>query len=210
VINIGVQYLSYNEIAKKAERFLNDNSVKSIPVPIEEIIDLQYGIDIIPIPDLSKQCGVDGFIYSDFSGICVDDFVFQNRIYRYRFTLAHEIAHLILHKDYLRSCNFKNIDQWKLSHKGIDESDYNKMEYQGYSFGGLILVPRSTLEAQVKKHLPKIIPEIEKAKKKGVDRLVYLNYALDELATILSPVFEVSTDVLIRRIQYDNLEHFIP
>lgn len=62
MIKLGVQYLSYNEIAKKAERFLTDNSVKSIPVPIEEIIDLKYGIDIIPIPDLSKQCGVDGFI----------------------------------------------------------------------------------------------------------------------------------------------------
>jgi hypothetical protein len=210
VIKLDVQYLTNREIAKKADHFLNQNGVDSLPVPIEEIIDIKYGIDIIPIPELSRICGVDGFIYSDFSAICVDQFVYQNRPYRYRFTLAHEIAHLIFHKEYLNKCKLKNISQWKSFYSGIVESDYNLMEYQGYAFAGLVLVPKAELEIQVKKCLPKIIPLIEKAEKKGKGRKDYLIYAREALATILAPIFEASTEVLTRRIDYDNLDRFIP
>lgn len=73
----------------------------TLPVPIEEIIELQLKLDIVPTPGLLKGFEIDGFLTRDFSSIYVDDFVQSNRPTRYRFTLAHEVGHLILHKELL-------------------------------------------------------------------------------------------------------------
>ena len=208
MITLDVEYLSYEQIAKIAEEFLNKNSVKSIPVPIEDIIDINYNIDIIPILELYTIGGVVGL--SECSSISVDEFIYNKRPYRYRFTLAHEMCHFIFHKEYHRKCKFNSITKWKDVYEEIDESDRSKLEFQGYAFGGLVLVPRHELITYVKKSLPKIKPLVQEAQKKGVEREHYLSYAKEELAAILSRVFEVSTEVLTRRIDYDKLEYLIP
>jgi hypothetical protein len=208
VITLDVEYLTYDEIAKKAEAFLDQNNVTSIPVPIEEIIDQNYNINIIPIPGLLDICGVDGL--SDCSSISIDEFIYKNRYYRFRFTLAHEIAHFILHREYLSKCTFTSITRWKEVYDEIDISDHSKMEYQGYAFSGLVLVPRRQLINYVKNYLPQITQSVQEAQKKGIKRDRYLSYAKDELASILSPLFEVSIDVLTRRFDFDKLEYLIP
>lgn len=208
MITLDVEYLSYDEIAKIAEDFLKQNNIKSIPVPIEDIVEKNYNLNIIPIPELYNICGVDGL--SDCSAISVDEFMFKNYHYRYRFTLAHEMCHFILHKEYLSKCKFNSITRWKEVYEEIDKDDHSKMEFQGYSFGGLVLVPRHELRTYVKNYLPQITPLVEKAKKNGVKREKYLGYVKAELAAILSRVFEASNGVLIRRIELDKLEHLIP
>src|SRR3989304_6797469 len=106
-------HLTYSQIATESLNFLYQNKATSIPIQIENIIDLNYNIDIIPTPGLQNLYQVDGFISSDYSCIYIDNFVYENRYYRYRFTLAHEIGHLILHQKYLSQCQFNSIDEWK-------------------------------------------------------------------------------------------------
>jgi hypothetical protein len=44
-------YLSYEDLRQKADEFLAAHHPKgAIPVPIEEIIEMQLGIDIVPMP----------------------------------------------------------------------------------------------------------------------------------------------------------------
>jgi len=59
-------------------------------------------IDIVPMPGLHALIETDGFITSDLREIFVDEFVYQSRLGRYRFTLAHELGHSVLHRDVFR------------------------------------------------------------------------------------------------------------
>lgn len=140
----------------------------------------------------------------------VDNFIYEHRYYRYRYTLAHEIGHLILHKKYLSNCQFSNLNEWENFYNEIDPRDHSKMEFQGYAFGGLILAPQLELKKYFKEYLPKVMPLVEQAQSKGVERKNYLIYVKDSLATFLSPIFEASTDALIRRIDFDSLDELIP
>ena len=84
------------------------------------------------------------------------------------------------------------------------------MEFQGYAFGGLVLVPRKELETQFNKFLPDVMPLVEQAKSNNISRENYLEYAKDTLANSLAPVFQVSTDVISKRIDYDLLTAKLP
>jgi len=210
MINLDVRFLPYREIVDIAEDFLRENNIDTIPVPIEDIIDIDYGIDIIPTPGLLSVLETDGFITPDFSCIYVDQFVHEQRYFRYRFTLAHEIGHLKMHKGYLDQFPISSIDGWKQFMEAINPTDYSTMEFQGYAFGGLVLVPRNELAIRFNEFLPNVMPLIDQAKSKGVQRENYLDYAKDRLASLLAPIFEASTDTITRRIDYDSLMARVP
>ena len=214
MIKLKIQYLEDEEIANHVAGFLQrHHKSKSIPVPIEEIIDFDFNIDIIPLPGVQDLCDVDGFISPDFSAIYVDNYVYHNRPYRFRFTLAHEIGHLIIHKEKLSQIRIDPTDavnSWASFLREIDGKDHSKIEYQGYTFGGLVLVPPINLLEQFNANLPMIEPLVDEAKQAGIPRHNYLKYAVDQMAATLSPIFDVSTDVLTRRIISDNLDQLFP
>lgn len=61
----GVRFLSYDLIAQQAEEVLTSFNLKrEIPVPIEEIAEFGFKVDIIPIPNLQRDFEVDGYIFS--------------------------------------------------------------------------------------------------------------------------------------------------
>lgn len=118
-LDISVPFKNHNYIAKTAEDFLKKyHPQDTYPIPIEEIAEFQLKIDIIPLVGLHKAFDVDGFLSSDCTSISVDDGIYQSRPGRYRFTLAHEVGHLILHKNIYDKHTFDKIDGWK---KFIDE-----------------------------------------------------------------------------------------
>ena len=206
-----IKYLTYAEIAKAARIFLGKyHSDNTLPIPVEEIIEFGMGVDIIPIPHLQKNFDVEGFTSSDLSSICVDDFIFKNRVHRYRFTLAHEVGHISLHADVFSEYQFDSIESWKNFQRRIEPREYSKLEFQGYSFGGLILVPPDHLKNLLSSHLYEITPLITQARDQGLSRDLYLDYAIDNIASILAPLFEVSNDVVTKRIKFDKLEDLIP
>jgi IrrE N-terminal-like domain len=120
----------------------------SIPTPIEEIAEIKCGLDIIPLPGLRDLLEIDGFISSDLSCITIDQFVLERRLNRYRFTLAHELGHLHMHRDIYAELKFGSLNEWKQFQKDVDEADYSWVEYQAYAFAGLVLVPTGHLKAQ--------------------------------------------------------------
>ncbi len=91
--------LSYRDLRVRAADFLRTHHPQgTIPVPIEEIVEFKYRIDIIPVHGLQQAFEIDGFISSDLKTITVDCFIYEHRPNRYRFTLAHELAHAVLHR----------------------------------------------------------------------------------------------------------------
>jgi len=112
--DIAAPRLSYEEVRSGAEAFLRQyHPDRTLPVPIEEIVESQLKLDIVPAPNLHQLLEIDGFLTGNLKEIWVDDSVYRSRPGRYRFTLAHEVGHLILHGDVYRTRPFKSIEGWK-------------------------------------------------------------------------------------------------
>ena len=53
---------SYEDLRKKADEFLRTyNPSGAIPVPIEEIVEFEFNINIVPVLGLQRQLEVEGF-----------------------------------------------------------------------------------------------------------------------------------------------------
>lgn len=193
--------LSYEDINAYAEDFLKEHRSDSIlPVPIEEIIEFDLNLDIVPFPSLQRDFDIDGFISADLTCIYVDDFIFQNRPSRYRFTLAHEIGHLALHKDLIESFRPLSIGDWKDFVLQVDDEVYDWLEWQAYTFAGLLLVPRKFLSKDFSLQIEALKSKIELVKSKNLPKDSYQEYIVNAVANKLIKTYDVSIDVLIKRI----------
>lgn len=79
-MEIKAPYLPYDVLRERAEKFLGQyHPTREIPVPIEEIIEFQFQMDIVPEPGLREHFDVDSYITSDLEEIRVDEFVCRSR-----------------------------------------------------------------------------------------------------------------------------------
>lgn len=200
-----VPWLEYDEIRKKADDFLRVYHPSSeLPIPIEEIVEFRLNLDIVPIPGLHAFIETDGFLYGDLSAIAVDDFVYNNRPARCRFTLAHEVGHFVLHPQIFKSARAKNLSSWKKFVNSLPERVYSRAEYQAYSFAGLILVPSEHLKSELNKELRGVYAAIKG--EMGVDsNKVSSDFIQSVVEDRLAKTFDVSADVIHRRIEHDDL-----
>lgn len=146
-MGLGLQRLSYEGLRQIAEGFLaSHHPSRSLPVPIEQIAEGKFGITIIPIPNLQRDFDIDGFISSNFEEISVDEYEYMHREKRTRFTIAHELSHLILHQDILRAHPRNTIADYLAFRASITEDENSWLEWQARCLGGLILAPAAPLK----------------------------------------------------------------
>ncbi len=194
-----VDYLSHEQLRKRAAEFqLRYHPSGTIPVPIEEIIDVQLKLDIVPMPGLMRSFDVDAFISSDMTAICVDEHIYQNVENRYRFSLAHEVAHAVLHQKVFRQFSFDDIAGWKAMQRSLPEKEYQWLEWQAYAFAGLVLVPSDALADQFRA-ATKLAEEV------GVSLQAASEVAQNMVAGSLARTFKVSTSVIERRLAAEKL-----
>jgi Zn-dependent peptidase ImmA (M78 family) len=92
------RFLAYEKIRRIAEEYARRYDLgKVIPVDIERFVDNILRINIIPFPSLYKSFEINDFISHDFRKIYVDEYLYLNLEPQYRFTLAHELGHMVLH-----------------------------------------------------------------------------------------------------------------
>ncbi len=136
---------SYEDLRKKADDFLHTyNPTGTIPVPIEEIVEFEFRINIVPVLGLQREFEIDGFISSNLKNIYVDEYVYTDRINRYRFTLAHEIGHIVLHASVFKAHQFSSIAGWKEFTYSLPDADHRWLEYQGYDLFVACVIHTST------------------------------------------------------------------
>lgn len=184
-------FKNHDHIAREAQNFLKKyHPLDAYPIPIEEIIEFQLKIDIIPLPNMHKTFGIDGFLSSDRASISVDEGIYQSRPGGYRFTLAHEVGHYILHKAIYEQGHFDSIKEWQSFIGRLSPKQYSWFEWQAYEFAGLILVPTTHLDKRLRHHEKYI-------KSLGIqNEEVILDQAIEEL----SKDFVVSREVIQRRL----------
>jgi Zn-dependent peptidase ImmA (M78 family) len=197
--NTIVAFIGNREIKNKADKCRLEFWNKDIPVEIEEIIEIKLKIKIIPIPNLMEQCGVDAQITSDFSAIYVDQKNYEKDTNRFRFSLAHELGHFILHKDFYKHLKIQELADIFAFISEIDTREYANLETQANKFANYFLIPRETLI----KIRVEVLQEINKKHNiKNIDEKTINSY----LAGYISSRFGVSSGAL--EIALNDLNNF--
>lgn len=150
IINLGY-------VQKEAQNFLQKyHPQNSLPIPIEEIVELQMGIGLNIVNGIKQLLDIDAFINQRFSEIFIDELSFKKYPARTRFSIAHEIGHLILHREWYESSGPGNVDNYLEFLDRIDDETYQKIERQASTFAGLILIPTKRLIEIIKQRVGKI------------------------------------------------------
>jgi len=195
----------YHIIQKIAERCLESHGLdKTIPVPIEELLDVSLGIHIVPFPNLTKTREINAYLTNNLKSIYVDEYLFFNLEKPLRFTLAHEFGHFTLHHDIYSRNKPKDSADWIGFIEELSEIDRTILENEADNFAGLFLVPE--------KYLQKLFADsVERNKSlfikacKGRPKSLVVNTFLKYIAEQLSNPFMVSPAVIEIRARNNGL-----
>ena len=197
-MSIKAPYLPYDKLRVLADQFLQKfHPSRSVPTPIEDIVEFQCEMDIVPVPGLLTNHEIDSSLSHDQATIYVDSFIYSRRPKRYRFSLAHELAHKLLHPDVFGQLRYTTIAEWKQAVAAIDPDQYGFIEFQAYAFAGLILVPPGPLA----KHYKRLESQAAEA---GIQFDSLTPKEKNIIGDNLSEIFGASRDVVVRRLTKDG------
>lgn len=195
--------LRWEEIREKAEEFRRKyvNPPNSIPVPVEEILEFDLGIIPWPKKGLLQEIDIDGFLSNDLKYLFVDADIYNNprQENRLRFTYAHEIGHLVLHKEKIQSCEFRTAEDWIHFREEMSENDLLWFEQQAYEFAGRLLVPVDQLKLELENKKDKIKLFLDTYGKDDDDLLI------QAISRVICSKFGVSEGVIRRRIKSEKI-----
>ncbi len=198
-----VPFLPRDDIRKAAAAFLKRyHRSGKIPVPIEEIVEFDLLRDIVPIPGLQGVIEVEDCLSHDLQTIYVDEYVQRRVLNRYRFTLAHEVGHLVLHHDFYKALpRFSTVHEWKRLVNEIPVNDNRRLDIQANEFAGLVLVPSAPLEVEVKKALRSVLAHRDSLQENQPDMDYVWTVVIEEVAHR----FGVATEPIRIRLESDGL-----
>lgn len=192
-MNLSIQRLSYNKIGELANDFLSKyHPDLSLPIPIEEIAEQKLKIKIIQEMDLKKDHDVEGFLTADLSTIFIDFNMYMKYENRSRFTIAHELGHLVLHGGIFKELAINTVEKLNDFSVKLTDDEYRWLEYQAYSFASHVLVPRDLLINVLEKKLGRL-PSLESPE------------VLAQVIQDLPDTFQVSDAVILRRFQKEGI-----
>jgi Zn-dependent peptidase ImmA (M78 family) len=161
--------LDYRSIARRAaeirQKFCSSND---LPINVELIIE-KMGVEIIPCAELRKQVGIDACTSADVHSIYIDlAYYLDPRMeFRVRFSEAHELGHIVLHRKLFEGCRASkpaDVLEWAKMVRTV--FDGNILEKQADDFAGCLLVPEAPLRDRVEARLPVLE---DKLRRKGHD-----------------------------------------
>jgi len=195
-----VPYLTDEQFRQKAQEFLDQHHPEGIiPVPIEWIVEAKLGIFVQPLPGLHEHFDIDGYLSRTLKTVVVDQFFFDKRPNRYRFTLAHEIAHLLLHADIYRRASFETFTEWKQFQMKMEDATRGRFEYQAYRLAGLILIPLNHLRNEADRC-------VRLVRDKGFDVEREWDPAWTAITEELGARFEVSTQAAAKALEVEGVK----
>jgi len=110
------------------------------------------------------------------------------------------VGHFLFHSDLISTMHPKSVSEWKEFIVRIDGDKYDWLEWQGYTFAAAVLVPRSTLKVNFAREIKSLQPKIDYVRSMGLSKDSSQDYIVNAIATKLIGIYDVSADVLTRRI----------
>jgi len=195
-------YLSFTDIWKRADDFRTKYSPKSkLPINVFDIVEFDLGLYIQPFKDMYSAVGIEALLLGDLTTILVDEklYMSQHSQNRLRFSLAHEVGHLVLHKHIYGKLEHNSVEDWIQLIEAIPEEQYYWIEQHAYEFAGRLLVPPERLNVELQR-------AIKKAEKYSFSKWdLSGETALEYVSHEISRPFGVSWEVISRRLRKENL-----
>ena len=192
------KFIRPEDLEALAKRFLAEHHASlEPPVPIEEIVEFDLRLDVVPLPNLYRDFQIESWLSHDMRSIFVDLRQCEEMETRYRFSLAHEVGHLLLHADLYRGSRLASFEDWVVFHERLDPVHRDSMEWQAKSLAGRILVPAAPLL----KRAQQLIERARKRLPKGITSEALFGY----ISVPLTGVFKVHEEVVRIRQSGDRL-----
>lgn len=191
-----IKGLTANQLLKKYDQY------NAMPVDIVHILtsikanlvedDLTFLLANPKIKEMEEErgelCGLVlatkddlNIFFKKYNVSLTDSKTMQSYMNRTRFTLAHELAHCVLHAEHLE----RGYLEFRFDSKNIEsikEKTYEKLEYDANIYAGQLLIPEHTLREVLDKLF---LPSLK----------------------ALSELFEVSSNVMKARLEYLNITY---
>src|SRR5258706_1033259 len=129
-------------------------------VPIEELVEFDLKLNIVPLPNLYKDLGIEGFLSMSHREISVDQTQLESFETRLRFTLAHEVGHMLLHRELYEGLAIRSLEDWMGFLETVDPGLISDYEWQARNLAGRILVPEVPLIEIARQFLQKVPVEV--------------------------------------------------
>ncbi len=192
--DLPIKFYTHQELESIAEVFIETfhKPSDSIPVPIDVIVEADLGIGIFPYSALEEKHGLQAYLALSLQKIYVDQNIMDSDLFekRYRFTVAEEVGHYLLHKDIF--ANVKTANDYINAYGRISAKEYGKMDMDAKHLGGAILMPTESFRKESLSYATNTL---------GLTR--------DELFRHLGRVFNVSTIAVQHRFRLLGLKEQI-
>jgi IrrE N-terminal-like domain len=195
-------YLAKEFICGKADDLRTASAAgDTIPVNVLDIAEFDLGLELQPVDRLRERVDIEALLLADMTTMLVDKDLFTKPKLKYRlnFSVAHEIGHLVLHRDAYASLACSTEHEWLRVLNLIPDEEYGWIESHANEFAGRLLVPpaplreefdRVTVQAtQAGVRLPNPIPEV----------------LMNRLAAEIGKAFDVSGQVVSRRLKRESI-----
>jgi len=204
--------LRLSTIQERVEEFRNRfiENVSEVPVKIEDLIERKLGIEIRPEIGLMDNGRSEAFLSNDLKTIIIDSGRYYGESFekRTRFTLAHELGHLVLHEFVYHQFEASEYKDWIDFINSIEEDDLDWFEMQADEFAGRLLVPKEELLSEVETLHPKIDQYIKVTFKDpsiNHDETSVEEYVKKAVGRMLSERFLVSSTVIEVRLKRERI-----
>lgn len=195
-------FIGIEDIKKAADDFRKRHwPQNTIPIDIFQVVEFELGLEILPINNLREAGDVDALLLGDLKTIAVDqnNFLNERSQNRLKFSIAHEIGHLELHRDIFDNIAYSSIEEWIAFFQQIPDDQYYWIEQHAYEFAGRLLVPREKL-------VEKLDAAVAQVRRAGFDAWdITGDSARQYVAHGIAGYFEVSDQVIEKRLIRENL-----
>lgn len=145
-----IEFHSDDELEELAIKFHEGRRKKTFPFNVETYLNLEFDYHIVPAPRLEAGCRIDTALIACLKIIRIDEKIYERQPLRARFSLAHELSHLILHKDVIEKLvallqASNKTDEYSSIISVLPEKAHNRAEWQAQHFGGCLLAPKNLL-----------------------------------------------------------------
>ena len=142
------------EVARqKARDLIKRFGIKSLPVNVERIArSLEVKVEFSPFDD-----GLSGMALIK-DGVFVIGVNSQHHPNRQRFTIAHELAHIVLHPEELAKA--VHVDKGSLRRDRVSAQGTDDLEIEANAFAAELLMPEELLSAALDKKLDLEDPQV--------------------------------------------------
>lgn len=177
-----IRFYTAQELELLAETFIKEfhKPPESIPVEIDLIVQRDLHIDILPFSCLESKYGLHGYLALSLKTIYIEQYIMDvdNFERRYRFILAEEIAHLILHKELFSGVKepedyFKALDK-------ITEFEHGRMDLDAKRLAEGILLPAEIF----RKETLRVLADLPKTNEPPIIKRMKLFYKLADMFNI--------------------------